>query len=185
MAAVSVNTAPVLGSTLSTRSSWPETGTAGQGSAPIILRRQFYDAAFAVHAHYLTVGRHQLLCPCGSSLGTGCAQRMQRALSALVRCAAVWACAALDAVLAALAAARCAAVEAVLALSSTRATNCSYCEGGSSSASSVGGQDGVGVVAAGPGIGGVAAGIDGCQHPLPAGASGQAAVHGDAVLRVQ
>ena len=46
----------------------------------------------------------------------------------------VWACAALDAVLAALAAARCAAVEALLELSSTRATNCSYCEGGSSSA---------------------------------------------------
>ena len=58
------------------------------------------------------------------------------ALSVLVRCAAVWACAALAAVEAALAAARCAAVEALLELSSTRATNCSYSEGGSSSASS-------------------------------------------------
>ena len=135
MAAVSVSTAPVLGSTLSTRSSWPDTGCAGQGSAPTSCA-----VSFTMPLLPLTL----TTCP---SVGTSSSARAAAAsaraahwdalaLSALVRCAAVWACAALAAVEAALAAARCAAVEALLELSSTRATNCSYSEGGSSSASS-------------------------------------------------
>ena len=154
------------------------------GKRPHILRRQFYDAAFAVHAHYLTVGRHKLLCPCGSSLGTGCTAGCSGTVGAGALCRGLGLCRI-----------GCRACS----------TGCGTLRGGGSGTgtfqhtrhellilrgrqlfrAAVSGQDGVGVVAAGPGIGGVAAGIDGCQHPLSAGASGQAAVHGDAVLRVQ
>ena len=49
----------------------------------------------------------------------------------------------------------------------------------------INGQNGVAVIAAGTGVGGVAVFTHGGQHPLPAGAAGQAAVHRDAVLGVQ
>lgn len=49
----------------------------------------------------------------------------------------------------------------------------------------VGGQDGVGVIAAGAGVGGVVFAADGCQHPLPAGAAGEPPVHRHPAFAVQ
>lgn len=108
---------------------WHNLAPIKESSGPKVIKKDQRVMRRFSDAYFLTSSSAR-----AAAASARAAQRDAAALSALVRCAAVWARAALDAVLAALAAARCAAVEAVLALSSTRATNCSYCEGGSSSA---------------------------------------------------
>ena len=129
---VSVRTAPVSGSVLSTRSSCPATGCAGQGSAPTSCA-----VSRTMPALPLTLTTRPSSGASASARAAAVSARPAASSAAVrpvsARWAAVWAWAALAVQLAALAAARWAAVEAVLALSSTRATNCSYSEGGSSS----------------------------------------------------